>query len=466
MVVAIGCKQESIQMRNLILPASDPANTGGWILNEYISDEFEGTTIDDSKWFVQGKNGDYYIWKGRAPSQFAAHNVSVEDGMLKIKTQWEPDFNFAQEEYAGAYYGLYEGKPMPVTAAGIISKKRFLNGYMEVRSKAGNAAITAAFWAIGYEQELDVFELMGKPSLEGNIRENWFKATVHDWSPPAVRPTRVIEYTKKDLPYRVADEFHIYGAEWGVDYLKLFIDGELVFHVTQDEVGNDWVLNNPMEVWLDSEIFRWLGMPDPKDLPVQFEVDYVRVWQQANDNLFDRQFFGFEGPILFEDVPRPLTLLPESSVPDEYQKFWLIDSTSAKYLKIVKEERVSGVHSLLFTGYGKNQHLEVEKVSALSPLGALNIPAGDYELSLKIWLDQGREVEKLHVSIDNSGIDLTPIELGDLERRKWVRISQRFSATTPTNNQSQLRLEIKKEKAPETKAAKFYIDDISLVSIN
>lgn len=464
--MSLGCKSQinPIQEANVQnpVPASDPLNKDGWVLNQEISDEFEGTAIDESKWFVQGKRGDYYIWKGRAPSQFVPHNVSVEDGRLKLKTQWEPDFDFADEEYAGAYYGKYEGKPMPVTTAGIISKKRFLNGYMEVKSKAGNAAITAAFWAIGYEQELDVYELMGKPELEGNIRENWFKSTVHDWSPPAVRPTRVIEFTKKDLPYRVADEFHVYGAEWGEDYLTLFIDGEQVFHVTQDEVGTDWVLNNPMEVWLDSEIFRWLGMPDPNDLPVEFEVEYMRVWQKPTDNLLAKQFFGFEGPILNEGVPRPLTLLPESSVPDEYQKFWLIDSSSAKYLQIVKEERATGVNSLMFTGYGKNENMEVDRIVAQTPIGSLQIPEGEYILSMKVWLDQGREVERIHLTMDQTNIALKPIELNQLERRKWVTVSQKVTFSTATSDKAQFKIELRKDDAPETKAAKLYIDDITL----
>ena len=115
-----------------ILPFSDPENKGGWVLNEEISDEFDGTTIDTTKWFVEGQNGDFYIWKGRAPSQYVPHNVIVENGNLKIVTQWEPDYNFAKESYAdGANkdtYGVHEGKPLPVTTGAIVSKKRFLNG--------------------------------------------------------------------------------------------------------------------------------------------------------------------------------------------------------------------------------------------------------------------------------------------------------------------------------------------------
>ncbi|MEO0474071.1 MAG: hypothetical protein AAF206_30965, partial [Bacteroidota bacterium] len=140
-------------------PASDPQNKEGWVLNADLSDEFEGDALDPEKWMIEGENGNYYIWKGRAPSQFAPHNVIVEDGKLKLRTQWEPDFPFDQEGYkeSGAEaYGVFEGDKLPITTAGVITRKRFLNGYMEVKSKVGNAAITGAFWAIGYEQELDV----------------------------------------------------------------------------------------------------------------------------------------------------------------------------------------------------------------------------------------------------------------------------------------------------------------------
>ena len=71
-----------------LLPTSDPTNEGGWVLNTDLSDEFNGTRIDHDKWLVQGFDGDYYIWKGRPPSQYAPHNVIVEDGFLKIRSQW------------------------------------------------------------------------------------------------------------------------------------------------------------------------------------------------------------------------------------------------------------------------------------------------------------------------------------------------------------------------------------------
>ena len=36
-------------------PMSDPNNLGGWILNEKMSDEFNGTGLDRSKWWILGE---------------------------------------------------------------------------------------------------------------------------------------------------------------------------------------------------------------------------------------------------------------------------------------------------------------------------------------------------------------------------------------------------------------------------
>lgn len=448
-----------------VFPASDPENTGGWLLNEDLSDEFEAQELDRTKWFIEGEYGDYYIWKGRAPSQFVPHNVRVENGKLKLRTAWEPNYRFIQESYTdGAMgtskYGEYQNKPMPVTTAAVITKKRFLNGYMEVKSKSGNAAITAAFWGVGYEQELDVFEQMGHPKKGEKITATSSLATAHDWSPPAERPTNVFQHVEH-LPFRTADDFHVYGAEWGEDYLSIFIDGRRVHHFTQDDVGLDWVLNNPMEIWLDSEIFFWLGLPHKEELPVDFEIEYLRVWQKPNDNLLARQFYGFEGPILFEENPRPLKMVPESSEPNAYQKFWEIDSLSSNYFAIVEGEYASGVNSLKFRGLGKNEKLGTEMVVALSPEGAIDIPAGEYKVSMKIWLDQGRPVERLYLSFENPKMEI-PIELKGLERRQWVTLERTFSKTEPSSKTDRFKIEVRSADVPQAKATRFFIDDIAI----
>ncbi|GAA5510832.1 family 16 glycosylhydrolase [Novipirellula caenicola] len=452
-----------------VLPFSDPTNMGNWVLRKDISDEFEGDEIDSSKWFVEGAGGDYYIWKGRAPSQFAPHNVIVEDGKLKIRSQWEPDFDFAKDEgHEGNTYRTHKGKDVPVTTGAVVSRKRFLNGYMEVKSKAGDSAMTAAFWAIGYESELDVFEQMGRPNKDTNgdgvvdpgldITADSTKMSVHDWQPPAKRPTRKFGYTKK-LPFRTADDFHVYGCEWGEDYLKCFIDGELVYETTQAKEGKHWVLTNPLEIWLDSEIFVWLGLPTQDELPTDFEVEYMRVWQKPRTNLLDRAFFGFEGPFLFQDQPRPLDLVPESSENNDYQQFWKIDEQSAKHLSIVRHENfASGTRSLKFRTDGQ---LAADSVVATSPKGTVDLDAGNFELAVKVQVDAKSTAKTMRLSLIDSDVLLAEIDLSSLPRDQWVNVTRRFTLQQPASANDQLTISFDKSDVPAGPNL-IYVDDVAV----
>ncbi len=443
-----------------VYPASDPSNRGGWILREDLSDEFDGSEIDKSKWFVEGYNGDYYIWKGRAPSQFAPHNVIVEDGLLKLRSQWEPDFDFAVGEgHEGNDYATHDGEFIPVTTAGIVSIKRFLNGYMEVRSKSADAAMTSSFWMIGHESELDVYETMGNPKIDSGsgITATSLKASVHDWQPPAQRPTRRFGYVQ-DLPWRVADGFHVYGVDWGPDYLKFYIDGELTHEVTQAEVGKDWVLTNPLEIWLDSEIFVWLGLPHEEELPVDFEVDYVRVWQKPDPNLLDRAFFGFEGPILYQDQPRPLTLVPENSENNDYQKFWRIDQTLSEHLAVVRHETFSsGTRSLKYSGGGA--------ASAVSPEASIALPAGDFVFSARILVENGAAADSVRFELQGSSSLDVSFDLSEFPAGEWVTVSHSFARSDNHAAADEMAIHFSASGAPEV-GRSVYVDDIRVESVD
>lgn len=451
-------KVESAETATEVFPASDQENKGGWVLREDISDEFEGSEIDKSKWFVEGENGEYYIWKGRAPSQFAPHNVLVEDGKLKLRSRWEPDYEFAQDEgHEGNTYRVHDGKDFPVTTAGVITRKRFLNGYMEVKSKSGDAAMTSSFWAIGYESELDIYETMGRPNAGDDIKDNSVKMSVHDWQPPAKRPTRRFGY-KKQMPFRVADDYHVYGCEWGEDYIKCFIDGELVYETTQKKEGKNWVLTNPMEVWLDSEIFVWLGLPNKEELPVDFEVEYLRVWQKPNSNLLDRAFFSFEGPYLFQDQTRPLTLVPENSENNDYQKFWEISEESSENLAVVRHEKSSkGTRSLKFAQKGA---LVAEQVSVKSPNGTVNLESGDYVLSLDIWVDANNKAKSLTAALADPQTEVK-FDIPTRPIGEWVTLTKKISRSESSSEKDHLTLSLQKQDCPDGDSW-FYIDNISI----
>jgi beta-glucanase (GH16 family) len=305
-------KKSSQEME--VFPFSDLSNSGNWALNKDVSDEFDGTTIDEDKWYIVGKfeNGkpvykdpDYpnkTVWKGRAPSQFSGRNYRLENGKLILETRWEPDFPFSDDEQKP--WGKEEGQTAKfenLTTACFIGRRDFKYGYMEIKSKAADAEITSAFWATGSQTELDIFEQFGdhrQAGKEWKDRELWW--SIHDWSKEGKGKT---VYTERlDYGFRVADDFHVYGIEWNEDGLKLYVDGKLFTEATKEQVDafakkedlpSGWVMTGPIHIWLDQETFPWHGVPDSKedlelnspegkkdDGVVDFEIEYVRVWQK------------------------------------------------------------------------------------------------------------------------------------------------------------------------------------------
>lgn len=274
----VSCSPTSISQAhrtnsNAVYPLSDPGNTGKWKLNADISDEFDAASIDTEKWFIQGTDSVYKSnFVGHAPAHFSTANVRLEDGKLKLQTKWDPEFKFSKE------YDKKGTKYENLTTAAIISKKQFVYGYMEIRCKAADASITSSFWGTGNKSELDVFEFLAKPSLPDKKHlETEFWSSIHDWGKeggPSVWTNRY------QLPFRVGADFHTYACEWDSNGIKFYADGKLIKAASKTEIGEGWVITNPINVWIDSESFPWHGVPVKEDLPVDYEIEYVRIWQK------------------------------------------------------------------------------------------------------------------------------------------------------------------------------------------
>lgn len=286
MLAFIGCEQTKTNKTDIIsLPYSDSTNVGNWVINDSLSDEFNGSELNIEKWFVQGTDSVYAShWIGRAPSQFSTNNVRVEEGMLKLETKWDTTFNFATKlDYSFPEESGQGRKYENVTTAAVICKNEFLHGYMEIRCKAANASVTSSFWALGSKSELDVFEFVGNPNQpeEPNV-ERRFQSNVIDWHklPEGVerKKWRGVYF----MDWRPADAFHVYGCDWSSNGCKFYADGKLIQQVTADELGKDWVLTGPLKIWVDSETFPWEGLPTKDELPADFEIDYIRVWQKKS----------------------------------------------------------------------------------------------------------------------------------------------------------------------------------------
>ncbi len=194
---------------------------------------------------------------------------------LKLQTRWQPDFRFSEKPDSDGK--KYETSPRRRSSA---SGSFSMAGYLEIKCKAADASITSSFWMTGHQSELDVFEFMGAPAQSHKKHlEKEYMFTLIDWSNPKGGLKRVWQ-EKHELGWRVAGGFHVYGCEWNEKELAFYADGIRVGRVTKEELGDKWVLKNPLWLWVDSESFPWHGLPQAKDLPADFEIDYIRVWQR------------------------------------------------------------------------------------------------------------------------------------------------------------------------------------------
>ncbi|MBD1388346.1 family 16 glycosylhydrolase [Neiella sp. HB171785] len=430
---------------NPLLPASDPDNAGNWQLNTKVSDEFNGDSLDLNKWYVSGTDGQFYIWKGRAPSQFAPHNAYVEDGKLILRTQWQPDYPFVGKPPQRQEIKAYEN----ITTAAVISHHTVLFGYMEVKVKIPDAPMTGAFWGTGYQQELDVFELVGLVTKGNKNPETTFVTSFHDWRPGHPKKNKVWKHPHK-TPGRTAENFYVYGVEWLPDGLKMYFNGELVHQVQQQELGDRWVLNNPMELWFDSEVFPWHGIPEQQHLPAFFEIDYVRVWQRPDDNQLDRAFFGFEGPLQMNPHHKPAPRMKSA-------EFWFIDDQSSVALAVTDfadNIYTTGRKSLRFD-LGKTD--KQAESTAFSPAGSVELGPGRYRLTANVWVSEQVQNSQLQVVLESPWQQLKPIALDTLPRGQWREIAVEFNQQQASAAKDRMRLVFKGGNQGQV-----YLDDIAI----
>ncbi len=246
------------------LPLSHQSDVGVWATYEPMTDEFEGGSLDTNKWV---RNMEW--WKGRQPALFKAENVTVEDGQLLLTMRKEP----VPEEFGKRGYHDY-------TSAAVHSLDRTCYGYFEVKARPMNSGGSSSFWfqqdtTPDWATEIDVFEIGGK--APGH--ENKYHMNVHVFRTPTEKRHWSIGGDWV-APWRLADDFHVYGLEWDQENIKYYVDGVLVRRVQ----NTHW--HQPLYLIFDSETMPdWFGMPDDKDLPSTFRVEYVRAWKKQGQSV-------------------------------------------------------------------------------------------------------------------------------------------------------------------------------------
>ena len=89
------------------------------------------------------------------------------------------------------------------------------------------------------------------------------------------------KFLKKDPKW--AEKFHVWKMEWTTDFIKIYLDDELLNTISLSETKNPDGFNpfhQPHYILLNLAIGGNGGDPSATTFPRKYEVDYVRVYQK------------------------------------------------------------------------------------------------------------------------------------------------------------------------------------------
>ncbi|MRY42787.1 MULTISPECIES: sugar-binding protein [Bacteria] len=267
---------EVLDENSTILPASDPENTRKWKLSETMSDEFESSKLDSTKW-----HDNHIFWSGRQPSCFDSSNVRIENGKLILRTNYVDEETEAMKK---ANEKLPEGAPKykNYSASCVMSTQKTGYGYYEIKAKTAPVSISSAFWFRDpkvAKKEIDVFEQVGRAKNNLLSDGSNYPINTHDFEKGEANQisTPCKLYTGIDL---TADH-HIYGLEWDENFLRFYIDGKIVHEIKNVSMKQALYTIFDMESFVydvipaDKEDFKYVNGRFTGD----YEIEYFRVWR-------------------------------------------------------------------------------------------------------------------------------------------------------------------------------------------
>jgi beta-glucanase (GH16 family) len=243
------------------------------------SDEFDGTTIDRTRWRfelgeIAGANNELQYYTD------STRNAALDgNGHLVITAR--------RENPTGQLCRF--GTPCEYTSARLITAGIFTQRYgrFEARMQVPRGqGLWPAFWLLGDNMpevgwpaagEIDVMENIGKEPRSVH-------ASVHGPGYSGAEAPTGVTHTRADL----AAGFHTFRVDWAPRLIVWYLDGVEYFRVTPANLSSDdrWVFDRPFYLLLNLAVGgNWPGNPDATTrFPQSLLVDYVRVWAYTEDD--------------------------------------------------------------------------------------------------------------------------------------------------------------------------------------
>lgn len=242
------------------------------------SDEFNGTSLDRSKWrFDTSRNkAGWYNGEQQYYSSDRRANLRLENGVLVIEARRDGDSIRSYDDWGGQRY----------TSARINTQGKFAfrYGFAEVRAKLPCARGTwPAIWMLPEREvdwpkggEIDILEQVGS-------QPNVLHATLHT---ELFNHTRGTQRGASMMLPTSCSAFHRYQLSWTPQAITIGVDDHAYMQVLNNLPGGEgaWPFDKPFYLILNLAIGgSWAGAKgiDDAAFPQQFDIDYVRVWSSG-----------------------------------------------------------------------------------------------------------------------------------------------------------------------------------------
>jgi beta-glucanase (GH16 family) len=238
------------------------------------SDEFDGTSVDTSKWVYDVGGGGW----GNSQLEYdtSGLNASVSGGNLIIEARSES----------------YGGRSFTSTRMKTKGKFSYQYGTVEIRANIPDLAngLWPALWTMGNtggwpaNGELDIME-MGSASAIAAGTQNRKTGSAAHWESGGSHASYSTSYT---APSNLTGSFHIWKMDWTPTAIFVYLDGTLRWSFTiSGGVGSDleefhhpfYILMNLAVGGTYTGITSVSGITAP--FPARMYIDYVRVYKKA-----------------------------------------------------------------------------------------------------------------------------------------------------------------------------------------
>ena len=179
----------------------------------------------------------------------------------------------------------WEGHEITSASLNTFGKRHFLYGRIEVRAKLPTGLGTwPAIWMLGTNigevgwpncGEVDIMENVG---FEPNEIYGTVHTEAYNWTNGSARGSHI---TASPPPF---EGYHVYAVEWFADRIDFYLDDQSYFSFANEGTSATWPFDKETYLLVNFAFGGgWGGAQgvDTNLLPLQYYIDYVRVYDQA-----------------------------------------------------------------------------------------------------------------------------------------------------------------------------------------